>query len=70
MFRHVALYGITTIRFPPETISVAIGNFCLDDVTALRLSRISDPTRELLRYTRSVAASRTRTLYCQHFVER
>ena len=62
MLRQVLLYGIDTIRCPPETISEAIGNGCREEVTALRRSKISDTTREVLRYTRSVPARRTRTL--------
>jgi len=63
MFRHVALYGIITIRFPPETISDTIGRGGREDVMALLLSRISDTTLEELRYTTSVDPSRKRNLH-------
>ena len=62
MFRHVALYGIITIRFPPETISDTIGSGGREDVMALLLSRISDTTLEELRYTTSVDPRRNRNL--------
>ena len=63
MLRQVALYGIITIRFPPDTISETIGNDGLEDVIALRFSRISETTLDELRYTTSVEPSRSRNLY-------
>lgn len=62
MLRQVALYGIITILFPPDTISDTIGNGGLDDVIALRFSRISDTTLDELRYTTSVDPRRNRNL--------
>jgi len=63
MFRHVELYGIITIRFPPETMSDTIGRGGREDVMALLLSRISDTTLEELRYTTFVDPRRKRNLH-------
>ena len=49
MLRQVELYGITTIRLPPDTMSETIGIGVRDDVMALRFSRISDTTRDEFR---------------------